>query len=185
MKSRAVLFLYTALAAFALAAALPGCGGKSSDAAKAPDARADAPVPVATVPVKVMPVQREVKFVGTLEAYEESAVSSNLAAPVARVYVDMGDRVVKGQTLAKLDDEEYRIKVRLAEAALREALAKLGVEDEESLVIEKVSYVKKAKAELDDAERSLGRMKELSGKGYVAKAQLDEAQARRDVAGAA
>jgi RND family efflux transporter MFP subunit len=175
------LFSIVAILLFS-AAAGAGCSGKSSEAGKQKAATAsNAPVPVVTDTVKAQPVQRTVDFVGTLEPYEESTVASNLEAPVAKVYVDLGDRVKKGALLVKLDDEEFRIKVNLAEAALKEAQAKLGVEDEKDVVVDNVSYVKKARADYDDAETNLNRMRELQRKGYVAKAQLDEAQARRDM----
>jgi len=176
---------YIIAAALLLAAAVTtGCGGKDKDAAAARDKAADKPVPVEVVAIKTQAVQRTVGFVGTLKAYEEAAVSSTLETPVKAVYVDMGSRVRQGQVLVKLDDERYRIKVAMADAALKNALAKIGVDDESKLVVDNVSYVRKAKAELADTERNLNRMKELFAKGYIARSQLDEAQARYDVSNA-
>jgi len=160
---------------------LSGCGGKKPGAAAPGKPKVEAPVPVDTASITTQPVARTVDFVGSLSAQDDVAVASNVEAPVARVLVDMGDRVAKGQVLVKLDDEEYRIKLDLAKAAFYEAVSKLGVEDEKDLVIDKVSYVRKAKAELDDKERGYNRMKELESKGYVSKSQLDEAQSAYDV----
>jgi len=162
---------------------LSGCSGtKQDDASKAKGKTAEAPVTVDVAVVKSMPVQRTVDFVGTLEAFEDAAVASKLEAPVARVMVDMGDRVEKGRVIIKLDDEEFRIKAELAEASLKETLAKLGVDNEKDVVIDNVSYVKMANAQLINAENDLKRMKDLIGKGYIARSQLDDAQAKRDVA---
>src|ERR1700688_1012821 len=115
-----------------------GCSGKNKEATNTKENAADLPVTVDIAEVKTMPVQRTVDFVGTLESFEEAAVASKLEAPVARVMVDMGDRVDKGMVLVKLDDEEFRIKADLAEAGLKETLAKLGVDNEKDVVINNV-----------------------------------------------
>lgn len=172
-------FLFAIILSLSL---LSGCSGKNTEAAKTKENPAELPVTVDVANVKTMPVQRTVDFVGTLEAFEEAAVASKLEAPVARVLVDMGDRVEKGKVIVKMDDEEFRIKADLAEAGLKEALAKLGVDNEKDVVINNVSYVKMANAQLINAENDLKRMNDLIGRGYIARSQLDDAQAKRDVA---
>jgi RND family efflux transporter MFP subunit len=175
--------LYFSFAILLSLSLLSGCSGEKREAdSKAKENTAELAVTVDVAEVKTMPVQRTVDFVGTLGAFEEAAVASKLEATVARVMVDMGDRVEKGRVIVKMDDEEYRIKAELAEAGLREALAKLGVDNEKDVVINNVSYVKMANAQLINAENDLARMKDLIGKGYIARSQLDDAQAKRDVA---
>jgi len=158
---------------------LAACGGKKDDA-KADAVKVDKPVVVDTAKAEVKEVQRTVGFVGTLKASEEALVASTLELPVEKVYVDLGDRVAKGALLVKLDDERSRIRVAQEEAALKQALAQIGVEDEKDLVVDNVSYVRKARAVVVDAEGDLKRMKDLYDKGYVSKADLDKAQSRYD-----
>jgi len=179
--------VYLPLAILVLTAVMfaPGCGDKKTDASgaggKSAEAKTEAPVTIDTALITTGQVERTVEFVGTLKASEEAEVSSTLEAPVKAVLVDLGDRVEKGTVLVRLDEEKFRIKAEMEEAGLHEALARLGVDDENKLVVDNVSYVKKAKADLDDSERNLNRNRDLYAKGYVSKAQLDDAQTRYDI----
>ena len=180
MRSTVLIMLLAAV----LSAGACGCKGKEAAPAKDSKAAAvavEAPVPVDVADVKTMDVKRTVDFVGTLEAFEEAAVGCKVEAQVARVHVDMGDRVAQGALLVSMDDEAFRIKEELAQASLREAVARLGVTDERDVSVENVSFVKKAKAELADAERNLNRMADLEKKGYISRSQYDDAQVKRDV----
>src|SRR3989442_751208 len=61
----------------------------------------------AQVKVKVFPVERQeqrrtVEAVGSLFAYDEVVVSSEVEGRVEEVMADVGDRVAKGQVLARI-----------------------------------------------------------------------------------
>src|ERR1041384_4382591 len=117
--------LHTALLA---ALALYGCGGDSAASKQTQAAKADAPLAVTVTPVRAQKVTRFVEVVGTLYANEEVTVSSELDGRVASLGADLGDRVARGQSLARIDDAEFRFAIKQTESNLRENLAKLGLE---------------------------------------------------------
>jgi membrane fusion protein (multidrug efflux system) len=95
-----------------------------------------------------------------------SPVSSELApkypARVARMYVDEGSRVRKGQALLELDSEYMRLNLRSADAEIA-----------------------RAKAARDEAARDLERKKGLVAKDSIPRATLDRSQAVYDQTSAA
>ncbi len=57
-------------------------------------------------------------FSGTAQASLESSLSFKVAGTIEQLPVQVGDSVKSGQLLAALDDEDYRVQVQEAEAAL-------------------------------------------------------------------
>jgi len=80
-------------------------------------------ITVATVEART--VQRTVETTGSLLAWEEAVLNTSIAGTVARLLVDLGDRVEAGQILAELDTREYLLGVEQAEAALQSARSQL------------------------------------------------------------
>ncbi len=78
---------------------------------------------VKTVAVETVQRPHEVEVTGTLTAKERSVLSFRVAGVVSRVLVEEGDFVAAGQTLAELDDSDYLLAVRQAEAQLAAAEA--------------------------------------------------------------
>ncbi|MGH8513304.1 MAG: efflux RND transporter periplasmic adaptor subunit, partial [Gammaproteobacteria bacterium] len=169
-----------------LAVALSGCNRSTSASKETKPQKAEAPVPVTVTPVRSQKVARSVEFVGTLYANEEVTVSSELDGRIASLAVDLGDRVSRGQTLAKIDDAEFRLAIRQTESNLRETLAKLGLEKTPppDFDVTQTSLVMKAKADLDDAERNFTRAKTLHERQLIAAQEYDTAQWRSKTANA-
>src|SRR5262245_62328851 len=89
---------------------------------------ASAPKPkVKTVAVEQRQQRRVVEAVGTLFAYDEVTVSSEAEGRVEEVMVDVGDRVGKGQTLARVSPVEFQLNVFQKKAAMRVAGAGFGL----------------------------------------------------------
>uniref|UniRef100_UPI000E64E9D2 biotin/lipoyl-binding protein n=1 Tax=Azohydromonas sediminis TaxID=2259674 RepID=UPI000E64E9D2 len=63
---------------------------------------------------------------GTLQPIRQVAIGSELSGTVARVHVDVNDRVKKGQVLVELDDARLRDQVAASRAALAAAEAALA-----------------------------------------------------------
>ena len=84
-------------------------------------------------------------------------VASRTAGVVREVYVLEGDRVKKGQILARQEDDAPRLAVATAEASLRQAQAQIGVTD----------------VQLATAEREKARLASLAG--VVSGQQTDQA----------
>jgi HlyD family secretion protein len=67
---------------------------------------------------------------GVLEAVDRSTISSQIAgAKIAKVLVDIGDQVQKGQLLAEFDSSDAQAQVRAADALIAQAVAQSKVQD--------------------------------------------------------
>ena len=91
-----------------------------------------------------------------------SELSAKLPGRVARMYVDEGARVTKGQPVLQLETDYISLNLRTAEAE-----------------------VARAKAAMDEASRDLARKKGLVAKGSLPAATGDRSQAMYDQASAA
>jgi cobalt-zinc-cadmium efflux system membrane fusion protein len=142
---------------------------------------ASAPKPkVKAAAVEQRQQRRVVEAVGTLFAYDEVTVSSEAEGRVEEVMVDVGDRVGKGQTLARVSPVEFQLTVDQQQAALRQARARLGLSetDGELKDARQAAEVKKAAADLTDAEQKYKRAQSLLETGVIPRQQYDEAEAR-------
>jgi HlyD family secretion protein len=118
-----------------------------------------------------------IEATGIIEATDVT-VSAQVAGTVASVRVDEGDRVAAGDTLLVLDQREYRLQVRQAEANLAAAeaqyrLAATGPRHED---------LKQAEAADESAQRDLIRMRELRQSNSIPQKQLDDAELRATMA---
>ena len=106
-------------------------------------------------------------------------------AQVQSVLVRRGERVEAGAKVAELEDEDAKIAVMQAEAALAQARAeladlKVGKRPEEIEALE--AMVRSADAQADEARRVVTRVQDLFKRGIAAQAQLDEAITAVEVA---
>ena len=167
---------------------VPACS--RSGASSAEDAQvATAPAPVVAVSaakVETRELARDIEAVGTLDPNESVIVSNQVEGNVQQVFVDLGDAVRQGQVIAQLDTRELEIAVQQQQAALQQELARISLADENALLDEaNTSQVRQAEANFADAKLALDRAKTLSTEQVIARQQLDQAQARNDVAEAA
>lgn len=99
---------------------------------------------------------------GYVVAQRKAAVSSKATGRLARLYVEEGRVVKKGDIIATLENEDLRALLDEAQAALRVANANL----------------KNAEAELYDAEQQFNRQKALKQTGAISDQAFDAAEAR-------
>lgn len=163
---------------------LHGCERNTSAAKVQKRSEEQGALAVTVTPVRTQKVQRAVEFVGTLYASEEITVSSEVEGRIASISADLGDRATPGQLLAKIQDTEFRFAVEQTEAALKESLAKLGLENipPPNFDVAKTSPVIKAKAELDDTQANLKRMKSLYDEKVISAQEYDTAETRAKTA---
>lgn len=137
--------------------------------------------------VRSRTILRAVESVGTLFPYEEAIISAEVDGPLQQVMADLGDSVAQGQVLARISDEEQKYLVAQQEAQLRQSLERLGLKDEKDRVqdIRETPDVRRARADLFDAETRYKRVRELVDQGIGPKSDLDQAQARFQSAQAA
>ena len=80
-------------------------------------------VPVTVATVIVHPSARLVNFVGTLYGNEDVTLSSQVEGQIKSLSADLGDHVDAGQVLAQIEDDQWRARLREAEATLAKARA--------------------------------------------------------------
>jgi len=173
------IFLFSVIALLALfdSSCVRDSSGKSQNGKPG----ASAPKPkVKIVPVEQRQQRRMVEAVGSLFAYDEVTVSSEAEGRVEEVLVDVGDHVGKGQSLARVSPVEFQLTVEQQQAALRQARARLGLGENDGELKDalQAAEVKKAAADLTDAEQKYKRAQSLLETGVIPRQQYDEAEAR-------
>lgn len=141
---------------------------------------AQKPIPVRVVQTGLKQIHRSVESVGSLFPYEEVTVSSEVEGKVDQVLVDVGDTVSAGQPIVKVSPIELQLALEQQRAALRQAAARLGLPEEGGDLkdVREAAEVKRAAADLSDAEQKYKRGKSLMEQGLVPQQSLDEVEAR-------
>lgn len=153
-------WLKSALIGLAAVAVIAGAGW----------ALANRPIPVEVAAVETnVPVR--VFGLGTVEARIVSKVGFEVGATLVELNADHGDRVRKGQVLARLSLGEQEAKVAKARAALEIAKVNIGRAE---------ANVEKARAVLAQKEEANRRKQSLVGRDIVSQQSAEEAL--RDVA---
>lgn len=145
------------------------------------------PVSVRAITVEQKQTRRNVESVGSLFPYEEVTVSSEVEGKVEQVLVDVGDRISKGQPLVKVSPAELQLTFEQQRATLQQARARLGLTEtgDDLKDVRAAAEVKKAAADLADAEQKYKRAKTLYEQGLVPRQSFDEAESRYNAARAA
>ena len=94
---------------------LASCGSKDKKSgAAAPDADSVA-IPVRVMTVAQTKISRTIDYTATIQAYEEVNMAPSTPGRVDKIYVQVGDRVQKGQKLFLMDRTQYYAnKIQLA-----------------------------------------------------------------------
>jgi len=120
---------------------------------------------------------------GYIIAAHKIQVASKVLGRVAWIGVEKGYKVREGQTIVRLEDDEYRAQLQQARGNLQALEARLK-ELENGSRPEEISRAEAdlavAHADLQNAQVTLNRTKELSRQGVSSKQAGDDAQARYD-----
>jgi RND family efflux transporter MFP subunit len=159
----------------------------SKTSGKAVDSASPRPLSVRVLPVELKQIRRNVESVGSLFPLDEVTVSSEVEGRVEQVLVDVGDRVSAGQTIVKVVPTELQLTLDQQRASLQQSRARLGLSEngEEFKDVRSAPEVKKAAADLADAEQKYLRAKTLFEQGLLPKQNFDEAESRHNAARAA
>src|SRR5205085_1505600 len=156
------------------------------------DKRADAPakddrIQVRSMPVKVGELRRNVESVGSLFALEEVTVSSEVEGKVDEVLADVGDRVERGQPLVSVSTIELKLALDQQRALYQQARARLAItgESDDLKNVLDAAEVKKAAADLKEAEEIFKRSQQLLDKKLLPRQDFDQTEARTLAARAA
>jgi RND family efflux transporter MFP subunit len=144
-----LLVLFMSLVLFCLVLGVMGCGSGS----KTEEVKSELPVPVELLIIEQGNIQETFSYTGSIEAWKELDVVPDVGGKIARIYVDIGDRVEKGKILAELDRETFELRLNQAEAAIAVA-----------------------NSSLKDAEKNYERAADLQKKGSMAMQQFEKIQ---------
>lgn len=167
MRNNLISFIIVFMVAFLA----QGCSKK--DANIETEKKEDALVRVEATRPTIQKVAHIIRAVGSFLPDEQVSISPEVEGKIAKLLVDEGDMVKRGQLLAIIDDERYRLEVEKRKAQVGEAKAnlknmKLILARKERLVKEKVI----SQQEYDDTFT----------KFLLAKAQLKYAKAALNLA---
>jgi membrane fusion protein, multidrug efflux system len=140
---------------------------------------------VKTVQVAETPIGETVTVNGTLAAYDQATVGTKVAGRLQSISVDFGTVVRKGQAIAKLEPQDYQLRVQQAEASLAQARARVGLSPDggdDRVTLDQTGTVREAKAVLDESKAKRDRAARLINQGIIPKAEMDTADADYKVA---
>ncbi|WP_319370410.1 efflux RND transporter periplasmic adaptor subunit [uncultured Ilyobacter sp.] len=111
-------------------------------------------------------------FAGNIISETESNLSFRVSGTIIKKYAKLGDYVKKGQVLAELDNEDYKLEVENAVAQYESSRAKLTEAD---------AQIKSSRASLMKSKNEYARIEKLYYDDNVSKSQYDSSKADRDV----
>lgn len=126
------------------------CKKPEAGDAQLTSAKTDAPISVKTTSVVEKPMPEYLVLTGTLRASQESEVAADAAGKVTATFVERGQRVKQGDTLAILDARGAAINATAANAQSQ-----------------------LARAQLEQAQRECDRVKALRQSGAISQAEYD------------
>lgn len=170
-------------AATAAALAFSGCASQKHEAVPPPT-----PVhPVTAVVREVQPIR---VLSGLIAPLQNVAITNSLQEPTAYVFVNEGDTVRRGQTLATLDTSDLQASLVSAERTAAEAQAHVDqVRYQATLALQQGGeQVRAAQAGLSQAQENLRlaqltltRDEALLGQGYISQQAVDQQRSQMQV----
>jgi HlyD family secretion protein len=122
--------------------------------------------PYLTVPASKGNIRQVVSSTGTLQAVTTVIVGSQVSGTIGKLNADFNTKVTKGDVVAELDQSKFKARVDETRANLSAAQASMA----------------KSKVAVEDADRTLKRIKELKQRELVSQSELDAAQTAYDAA---
>jgi RND family efflux transporter MFP subunit len=142
------------------------------------------PLKVKVSPVEARSWEKTLTVLGSLEATDRSTLSTKNAGRLRSLQVEVGDRVVAGQTLAQIEPRDFELRLQQARAQLAQARARVGlaVDGTNDVVDEAaVPLVKEAQARLEESEAELERVRSLRDQKISSQAEWERAEAQHQV----
>jgi HlyD family secretion protein len=142
-------------------------------------AAADAPAPpsISVMTAEKKPIAEDLNVTGSFAAGELVLVSPLIEGlAVTEFLVEEGDKVTKGQVLARLDGASLDIQIQQAQANL---------EGNSSTLAQSKNSIEQAQISLEKADSDLQRTKKLRTSGVATQQTFDQVQASFELANAA
>ncbi len=163
---------YAGAAALAVTVLLGGCG-------KGQQQHGPPPLDVDVAQAQRGDIASYLNLDGQVAPLQDSTIAFLQSGPITEVFVNQGDRVRRGQLLAKIDDSTLRAQLAQAEAQISQSAAQaqsstLNVPITEANVTQAVTS---ARAALENAKLNYNQDSTLYKQGYVAQSQMVQAKA--------
>ncbi len=130
-----------------------------------------------TVPVESKSLNLRIRASGIVQPVQTVNLSPKVAGQLAKLFVEQGDRVSKGQIIAKMDDRTIQTQIAQAQASLANAQANLerlqnGSRTEE--ISSAKARLESARARANLSRTRLARNQDLANQGAITRDRLDE-----------
>jgi RND family efflux transporter MFP subunit len=170
--------------------------GKAAPAAAPPSAPTFRPIAVNVTPAQSRAVQRTVETSGSVLASDEVQAKAEQSGTIARLLVDLGDRVAAGTVLADYDRREFQLAVDQAQAdlgAAQQALARAratAIASEAALQRTRDSKpmleadVARTESQLEFMRSEMERTQHLHKRELIASREVDNARNQLNIAAA-
>lgn len=137
-----------------------------------------------TVPVESQSLQVRITASGTVQPVQTVNLSPKNPGILAELLVQQGERVTKGQLIARMENEDAEAQLLQARARVARAEAQLSavrtgnrpeeIAQAEARVRQAEARVNEARARVELAEQRVGRNQSLASQGAISQDQLDE-----------
>ena len=140
------------------------------------------------------PIISTVSSTGTVTPVTTVQVGSQLSGQIRELYVDFNSKVEQGQVIARIDPENFEVRVRQADAELAVARANVAIqraavertqaelENAYAALAATKAQTEKARVVLVHAKRDLDRKRALHQQAIISNSQIDDAVAAHDQA---
>ncbi|WP_432666175.1 efflux RND transporter periplasmic adaptor subunit [Wukongibacter baidiensis] len=171
---------------------LSGCGNKEEAAAQEEieNTVKEEIIYVKTQTIGTRDFEKTLSLPATLEPKEKVMISTKIGGAIESIFVDIGSRVEKDQSLCKIDDTIYKIQFEKANTAVRSATNTLsnvkdfdkknGMKHQQIEVAE--SQYETAKINYDNLEKSYKRIETLFKDKGVSQSDYDSIKGKYDLA---
>ncbi|WP_310423484.1 biotin/lipoyl-binding protein, partial [Chamaesiphon sp. VAR_48_metabat_135_sub] len=163
--------------------ALSGCSVPKDDAGaqtKPPGAERTQATAVDVAIAATVPLVSTREYTGTTQPFKEVAVRAQAEGQLRQLNVNVGDRVKKGQTLARIDDS--LLKAATAEAAAELASRQMGISQIQAQVSDAQTQVEQSRLQLQQAEFDAARYSSLAAAGAISRQQAEQSRTQAKTA---
>ena len=153
---------------------LSGCLGKEQE-----QKQQEPTVAVQTIKIETSSIKKYSDVSSKIISQNNVNVTPKASGTIKKLYVKIGQKVNKGDIIAKIDDTDLTVQLQQADAAIELAKANASLSTNGSLqnsINQMKAQVDSLQIQLNDAQTNLNRMKELFAAGAVAQADLEKAQ---------
>lgn len=136
-------------------------------------------VAVETAAVKKDDFKIIYNYSGTAEYAGKRKISAQIGGEITDIYVEEGEKIKKGDLLAKIDDQELKNNLKSAQTAVKEAeialkKAKISKEISENNLLESRAALNEAQSNYSQLKSDYERDKKLYQKDAIAEAKFEQ-----------